>query len=472
MKRIVTLMLAAMLVLGSVAGASAADIKVKGQWDFSFEWLDNPDFQGEDNDGPNEDTFGAKQRLRTQIDIIASENLRGVVFFEMGDTVWGRNDGALGADGKSVEVKRSYIDWTVPNTDLLVRMGIQGLALPGAVAGSPVLDDDVAALTLTYKFSDMVGLTAFWARPYDSYSGEPAGGHNNNAFDELDLFGLVLPVTLDGAKITPWGMYGVLGKDVARGDGNGASWNQAAYGLRPANYSGTTQTFGDDSTAWWGGAAFELTMFSPLSFKLDAMYGSVDGDEIGNIDMDRAGWLVIGAIDYKMDMMTPGIFAWYASGDDDDENNGSERMPYVVPDFGPTSFGFDKVGAPIATDSLASVSGTGMWGVGVQLANISFVENLKHTLRVVYMEGTNDKDMADHASVRPVDSNGAAWNGLYLTEKDSLWEVNFDHFYKIYENLDLIVEMGYIKADLDEDTWHDQDFDDAWKLGFNLKYSF
>ncbi|KAF5036369.1 hypothetical protein DSECCO2_575800 [anaerobic digester metagenome] len=468
MKRIVTLMLAAMLVLGSVAGASAADIKAKGQWDFSFEFLDNPDFQGQDNNGAKEDTFGAKQRLRTQIDIIASENLRGVVYFEMGDTVWGNKDGALGADGKSVEVKRSYIDWAVPNTDLMVRMGIQGLALPGAVAGSPVLDDDVAALTMTYKFNDMFAATAFWARPYDtSTSGETSG---KNLQDELDLFGVVLPVTLDGAKITPWAMYGALGKDVdgSSSDYNGASWKQAAYGLRPIN-APAAQTFGNDSNAWWVGSSFELSMFAPLSFKLDAMYGSVDGDEIGNIEMDRSGWLVIGAIDYKMDMVTPGIFAWYASGDDDDATNGSERMPYVSPDFGPTSFGMDKPGAPIATDSLVSVSGTGMWGVGLQLADISFVENLKHTLRVVYMTGTNDEDMVKNASLTsPVQSG----NGLYMTDKDHAWEVNFDHFYKIYDNLDLMVEMGYIKADLDEDTWNNKEFDDAWKLGFNLKYSF
>uniref|UniRef100_B8DRE7 Porin n=1 Tax=Nitratidesulfovibrio vulgaris (strain DSM 19637 / Miyazaki F) TaxID=883 RepID=B8DRE7_NITV9 len=464
MKRIVTLMLAAMLVLGSVAGASAADIKVKGQWDFAFQWLDNTDFQDGDQDGNSEDDFGALQRLRTQIDIIASENLRGVVFFEIGDTIWGRagstdQGGALGADGRTVEVKRSYIDWTVPNTDLMVRMGIQGLALPGVVAGSPVLDDDVAALTLSYKFNDMVSLTGFWARPYDTSSGDTGNTKN----DEMDLFGAILPISLDGAKITPWAMFGSIGEDIDLATGNGASRGQAAYGLTSIGNG-----IGEDTTAWWGGASFEVSMFSPLSLKLDAMYGSVDSNDE---ETDRAGWLVIGAVDYKMDMMTPGIFAWYASGDDDDPTNGSERMPYIVPDFGPTSFGFDKVGAPIATDSLLSVSGTGLWGVGVQLANISFVENLKHTLRVVYMEGTNDKDMANYASLRPT-SSGTAWNGLYLTEKDSAIEVNFDHFYKIYDNLDLIVEMGYIKLDADEDTWGNDDFSDAWKLGFNLKYSF
>lgn len=141
----------------------------------------------------------APSSVCTQIDVIASENLRGVVFFEMGDFIWGRADGALGADGKSVEVKRSYIDWTVPNTDLMVRMGIQGLALPGAVAGSPVLDDDVAALALTYKFNDMVGLTAFWARPYDLGIDDTKSADTKlskdygNAFDDMDLFGVVLP---------------------------------------------------------------------------------------------------------------------------------------------------------------------------------------------------------------------------------------------------------------------------------------
>ncbi|MBZ2171019.1 outer membrane homotrimeric porin [Nitratidesulfovibrio sp. SRB-5] len=467
MKRIVTLMLAAMLVLGSVAGASAADIKVKGQWDFAFQWLDNTNFRDGDDSATDagEDDFDARQRFRTQIDIIASENLRGVVFFEIGETVWGRagdnnrDGGALGADGLSVEVKRSYIDWTVPNTDLMVRMGIQGLALPGVVAGSPVLDDDVAALTLSYKFNDMVSATAFWARPFESNDTE-SNGHNS--YDEMDLFGVLLPLSFDGVKVTPWAMYGSIGEDVSTA---GSVSTQGAHGLRPIGAPSSGKLFGKDTTMWWAGSSFEVSMFSPLSFKLDAMYGNLEGDEIGTLDMDRSGWLVIGAVDYKMDMMTPGLFAWYASGDDDDRDNGSERMPYIQPDFGPTSFGFDKVGAPIGNDSNVSVSGTGLWGVGVQLANISFVENLKHTLRVVYMEGTNDKDMANVASFN------VSGNGIYLTEKDSAWEVNLDHFYKIYENLDLIVEMGYIKVDL-SDEWTNDQTSDAWKLGFNLKYSF
>lgn len=80
MKRIVTLLLAAGLVLGAAAGSQAADIKAKGLWEFTWE-LGTPSFEKH----TGQDTFGARQRLRTQIDVVASESLKGVMFFEIGD---------------------------------------------------------------------------------------------------------------------------------------------------------------------------------------------------------------------------------------------------------------------------------------------------------------------------------------------------------------------------------------------------
>lgn len=137
MKRLTTLLLAAGLICSAFSAANAADIKAKGMWDFSFEYT-NDSFDKHNSS----DRFGAAQRLRTQIDVIASESLKGVVYFEIGDTHWGHaKDGAsLGTDGRTVEVRYSYIDWAIPETDVLVRMGLQPFVMPGFVAGSAVLD--------------------------------------------------------------------------------------------------------------------------------------------------------------------------------------------------------------------------------------------------------------------------------------------------------------------------------------------
>ena len=128
MKRLTTLLLAAGLICSAFSAANAADIKAKGMWDFSFEYT-NDSFDKHNSS----DRFGAAQRLRTQIDVIASESLKGVVYFEIGDTHWGHaKDGAsLGTDGRTVEVRYSYIDWAIPETDVLVRMGLQPFVMPG-----------------------------------------------------------------------------------------------------------------------------------------------------------------------------------------------------------------------------------------------------------------------------------------------------------------------------------------------------
>ena len=123
MKKLMTLALAAAMMLGAATGASAIDFKAKGQWIMSFDYGQHGDFRSNQDGRPgfgkkSEDEFEARQRVRLQLDAVASEALSGTVFFEIGDQVWGQNDngGALGADGKVVELKRAYIDWMVPQT--------------------------------------------------------------------------------------------------------------------------------------------------------------------------------------------------------------------------------------------------------------------------------------------------------------------------------------------------------------------
>ena len=134
MKKLMTLALAAGMLLGAATGASAIDFKAKGQWLMGFAAGDGSFVSHTNEKGKNkqakdqDDAFSAMQRVRLQLDAVASEALSGTVYFEIGDQTWGQNasGGALGADSTSVvELKNAYIDWMVPNTDRCVGPSLQ-----------------------------------------------------------------------------------------------------------------------------------------------------------------------------------------------------------------------------------------------------------------------------------------------------------------------------------------------------------
>ena len=274
MKKLMTLALAAAMMMGVATGANAIDFKAKGQWIMSFDYGMHGNFgesKAKNNSGfKNEDEFEARQRVRLQLDAVASEALSGTVFFEMGDQIWGQDStgGALGADGTVVELKRAYIDWMVPQTDLKVRMGIQGIALPSFTTNaSQIMDDDVAAISLNYQFNENVGLTAFWARPYNDnagYKSSDAGSTKwDNYMDNMDMFAVLLPLTFDGVKVTPWVMYAAMGPGMfdnfEKAPGN--AWGRASAGMQ----SGFKGTDWNDSygNAFWAGVTGEVTYWDP-----------------------------------------------------------------------------------------------------------------------------------------------------------------------------------------------------------------
>ena len=459
MKRIVTLLLAAGLVLGAAAGSQAADIKAKGNWTFSWQLGDNNLFE------KNGDKFTAKQRLRTQIDVIASESLKGVLFLEMGDQNWGSSkDGAsLGTDGKIVKVRYSYVDWVIPQTDAKVRMGLQNFSLPGFISNNPILGGgsaDGAGITISGQFTENVGASLFWLRAENDNTDGYRGNPSSNA---MDFVGLTVPMTFDGVKVTPWAMYGALGRDsFTNGDGVNkydpvtgeliSGPGSVANGLLPTGVDGAMLKGADldrHGNAWWVGVASELTYFDPFRFALDAAYGSADMGSIGGFDVERSGWFASILGEYKMDYFTPGILFWYASGDDSNWANGSERMPVVEGSWTASSYGFDDNFGRDACDMIG-LTNDGKMGVYLQAKDISFMEDLTHIFRVGFIKGTNNTEMARQGIASPTGTSGRE---LYLTTADKAWEVNFDTQYKIYKDLTLAVEVGYINLDLDEKVW-------------------
>lgn len=484
MKKLATLLLAAGLVFGAATGASAIDFKAKGQWIMNFDYGFGDSFVSKNRAGvktsgsgyKKQDDFNASQRVRLQLDAVASESLSGTVFFEIGDQKWGNAEtgGALGADGPVVEVKRAYIDWIVPNTDLKVRMGLQGLALPAfTTSASQILDDDVAGIVLSNKFNDNVTLTAFWARPFnDNYN---AGYAKNaaNYMDNTDLFGLLLPLSFDGVKVTPWAMIGAIGNNTTNPsigygkyalakDGLGNATGRYLNGMLPAvwadkaNGNNRLTQYG---TAFWAGITGEVTAMDPFRLAWDVNYGGVD---YGKQQYNRGGWYGSLLAEYKMDWATPGIYGWYSTGDDDNVKNGSERMATLDANGNNGFSNFAGNGNPyIAREGVLGSTLIGTWGIGARLKDISFLEGLKHTFRVNYFQGTNSPTMAKYITGkkgyldRPIDRSltsdfNATQDGLYLTTQDQALEFGLTTDYKIYDNLTLFVDAAYIALWLDQ----------------------
>ncbi|HJG35819.1 outer membrane homotrimeric porin [Desulfovibrio piger] len=507
MKKILTLMLAAGMLLGAASGAKAIDFKASGEWLVGFGLGDGSLIKDVDNKKyRHHDTFNAGQRVRLQLDAVASESLSGTVFFEIGDQMWGNAEsgGALGADGKEVKVKNAYIDWMVPNTDLKLRMGLQAVAMPNVAGGSAIMDGDAAAVVASYQFNDNVGLTALWMRPLnDNYTGtnaedEPYGNGYENYLDNMDLFALMLPLKFDGVELTPWAMYGMQGKNTRFNEGGVGTADGALDVTLPGYLPGMNEfALGKTGKAYgsmfWAGLPVAITAFDPLNIEFDINYGYVEamgrydvlkrGTDLVRGNSKREGWLVKALVEYKMDWGTPGIFGWYASGDDGNVKNGSERLPSIAGAGNFTSFMGDGnlawgTGYNFYDNNLTYA---GTWGVGLQIADVSFVEDLKHTFRVAYWGGTNSPSMVKYmGSGVAWDDTTAAQDGPYLTTNDGLLEFNLVNSWQIYENLEANLELGYIVNMMDKDTW-DKSYiseqrnwskQDAWKAQLIFAYTF
>ena len=309
----------------------------------------------------------------------------------------------------------------------------------------------------------------------------------------MDFVGLTLPLTFDGVKITPWGMYGFVGSRSLGGDAKGDIDDMRA-GMLPVLPSGSDLTTLEgnrsEGNAWWVGITGEMTTFSPFRLAGDFNYGSVDmgtvrslsgcdGAASKTIDLKRSGWLASAIAEYKLDFGVPGLLLWYGSGDNSNPYDGSERMPTVDAGWSGSSFGFDG-GYGISSDTILGTSPVGTWGIALRMKDISFMENLTHAIQVGYYRGTNNKNMPENAGMTTFhtsypDATGSMVGSTYLTTKDGAWEATFDTDYQIYKDLTLAVELGYIHLSLNDGVWGnvlDNTNRNAYKASVNMRYAF
>ncbi len=523
-KSFMVLLLSAVLPYVFVSESVAVDFKIKGIWINTFEYGSGGNFTGRGRSQGGEkgketygwglygqDEFEAKSRVRVQLDAAVSERLSGTVYFEMGATTWGqdRTGGALGTDGTMVKIKQAYLDWSLPNTDVRTRMGLQRIYLPDFVTdASQVFDADTAGIVLSGKYNDALAFSAFWARPYND-NWEGTNSSQANYLDNFDLWGLVVPVSLDGFKVTPWAMLGMAGTHTFRsGDdfyGRNAS-GSGGLGMAPAVYALKNSKVGrgtgkDYSMAFWGGITGEITAWDPFRFAWSANYGGID---TGQSALNRSGWYASALAEYAFAWGIPGVYGWYSSGDDGNVKNGSERMPSIEANNESTSSvaGFGTLGTySLGRDALLGSTLVGTWGVGARIKDVSVIENLKHTFHVNFYNGTNSPSMAKYikgarapwgytmfapdTGGASADFNTANYYGLYLTRQDYAAEFGIRTQYQIYENLRFLVESNYVALWLDQSSsvWGgylaptgqwvgSNSIKDAWNVNVSFIYRF
>jgi hypothetical protein len=424
MKRSLTLLLALSLLFSLAVPAKAVEYQVSGEMEQIFVW-GNRAFDPFQFSSKATSPFYAAQRLRLQAEMIASENLKGVIQLQAPPGVdasiyWGHrpSGGGLGTTSAGPVIRHAYVQWDIPRTPLEIRLGLQPITLPFATFGNPVFDDQMAAVRVSATLSDTIAMNAFWARLFHDWNGNQPG-HN-----AADAFGLTADFSFDQFRVTPWLLYTRIG-------GNSGFENDSIVGLLDG--------FDPNETAqvYVAGAALEILPLDALSIRSDLMLGSTSKSRSG---FKTSGFLFTLAVDYEMPWGKPGVLGWYASGGKD-TGKSFKALPVVATwgSFYPTRMGFPGSMSVAGADSLLSVTGQSTAGFGLQIADMSFVEDLSHTVRLAYIRGTSKPDYSGLPR-RYGHEDGYGWMGT----KDRALEIDLDTSYQFYENLAAYLEMGMI----------------------------
>ncbi|MGE4264533.1 MAG: outer membrane homotrimeric porin [Desulfovibrio sp.] len=460
-----SLALLAGLVMGATS-ANAADIKAAGSWKIDAGWSGHNYFGANTNLNRDQKTFSIDQRIRTAFQFIANENLKGVMEIQFGPAAWGndglavtQNGGGATNGNGNIKVRKAYVDFNWPGTKNRFLVGHQSLSLPSTFGGgSAILDHHFSAAAAIVPVTDNISLVGGYARLLDDDGNGYVATTNGNG-SSIDAAFLYSDLKFTGFNIQPFAAFAYGGANAINGSN--------LVGMLAPNGSGA-----DGIRSYWAGAAFTMTALDPFKVTADLNYGKATNNNGNTVDGGRSGWLGDIAVDYTgLSMMTPSLFFAYTSGEDDDAGK-SERMPVVAAqNWAVGSFFMQNgnIGAAINTNNTPATA-LGFWAAGLSLKDIKLIDKLSHSFHVIYFKGNNDEANVGRANFGTY--------GQVLTEKDSLWEVDLNSTYKIYEELALGLELGYIFNNYDKDVWaasaNDRDNIDknAYKAVLEVTYSF
>lgn len=422
-----------------------------------LDWVDDND-KGDDSD------FDATRELSLKAQWILSDNLKGVVSFQIGEGstggYFGATDAVVGGEEDGdliIELDRLYIDFTTDN-GINFKIGSQLGYLPDITNGSHIMSEIPAGVTAAIPLSKNSALELAWFRIADLMDDS-----ENNTDDQADLFWARVPMDMGNISLAPWAAYANIQEDVVR---NAPSYWRYAYFDYPAFLTGANSGITDympteDVTSYYVGTTLGFSPNDALTINASITYGEMDW-ETAAVDATIAGYFADLAITYKMDNFTPEFFTFYGNGPDADDDD-LDMMPVLIggPTYTSSYFGGSRFNDNMF-DSYDSCYATSMWAVGFKLKDIKTGEKLKHEFQLMYAEGTAEDTLFE------------APDDILLNEDESIVEVNFNSEYQIMDHLIFATELGYITFDEDKD--YDEhtngSVEDFWKIACAVELSF
>jgi len=246
----------------------------------------------------NQDLTQVDTRLRLYYTAKFSDDLKVVNKFE-GDATYGLPEyGDIGADGKVLEIKNSYVDFNLQPFNF--KLGVQGTA----IARGFLFDDDHAGLVVAYK-GETVTVPIIWIKVYEGGVGKDANDQDVDYYAISPSFKLgalsinpyILTAKADKAS-TDWGKLDLtwIGVDVD------ATLGAVSWWLTAISESGSTDSTDVSATLFALGASVPL---GPAS--LHAQLFTATGDDAATADIE--GFMVpAGQCYYWSEIMGYGTF--------------------------------------------------------------------------------------------------------------------------------------------------------------------
>jgi hypothetical protein len=435
MKKFAIISLAALLVVAFTMPAAAFESIFGGYWR-TRAYTEQNYLGSERENGDKGNLSEVDTRTRLYYTAKFSDNFKFVNKFEM-DATWGgdenagnagRDYGDIGADGISVEVKNSYVDFDLGPVNS--KIGVQGFVL----ARGFLADDDFAGAHVAYK-NDLMSLPVFWFKAYEGNSSSFRTTDNNTA--DVDIFGIAPSFSFgDSSKLTAYGVYWM-------------SDNLEDYQASGRSNLPATPSPMDDGDIYFIGADLDMT-FDALSLWLTGIYewGTIDfrnGD-----DTDISAYLVGAGAAMNFGPADLHTRAFYASGDDDPDDNDIDSFIVIE---GQSYYWSEIMGFGIF-DNVASAGSPADQISNVWAANLGAtfkpMDKLSVTGDIWYARLAEDNDQGE-------DELGT--------------ELNLKVTYKLLENLNLDVVGAYLLAG-DATSLDGNNENDPYLIGTRLSLSF